>query len=300
MEQNPKKLILYGTNVTGRIIGNLFANSGVDFYGFCGRRFQEFPNGLMGKPVISPMELFQHPEDFYVILAVAESTDEILTILKKNHFPPAQVLAQVKPVNGEDHQYFDFLSLFHPGTAFVDCGCLNCRTSYLFADLCKGRYSKIFAFEPDPISFSICKQNLLKKDIRDIRIVQAGLSDHIGEAAFRTGLYGCSHIVEGGGTEQDHISEIHVTTIDDVVGEEKIGFIKMDIEGTEFSALHGAKNAIVRDKPLLAISVYHIPGDILAIMDYLHQLVPEYHFWLRHYSVGTADTVLYASPDLPA
>ena len=36
---------------------------------------------------------------------------------------------------------------------------------------------------------------------------------------------------------------------------------------------------------------------MLAIMDYLHQLVPEYRFWLRHYSVGYTDTVLYASTD---
>ena len=76
-----------------------------------------------------------------------------------------------------------------------------------------------------------------------------------------------------------------------------VGFIKMDIEGAEFDALHGAESVIVRDKPLLAISVYHRTGDMLAIMDYLHELVPEYRFWLRHYSIGVADTVLYASVD---
>ena len=51
----------------------------------------------------------------------------------------------------------------------------------------------------------------------------------------------------------------------------------------------------VRDRPLLALSVYHRMGDMLAIMDYLHHLVSEYRFWLRHYSVGLADTVLYAA-----
>lgn len=69
----------------------------------------------------------------------------------------------------------------------------------------------------------------------------------------------------------------------------------MDIEGAELDALHGAQKVIARDKPLLAISMYHRTGDMLAIMDYLHHLIPEYHFWLRHYSIGIADTVLYAS-----
>ena len=50
----------------------------------------------------------------------------------------------------------------------------------------------------------------------------------------------------------------------------------------------------MRDKPLCAISVYHKPGDVLAVMDYLHELVPEYRFWLRHYSPANSETVLYA------
>lgn len=297
--QNPKKLILYGTNVTGHIIGQLFIENNIGFYGFCGRRFQEFPDGLLGKPVISPEELFQHPDDFYVILSVAEATDEIRDILKKNHFPPSQILAQVKPVDATDSQYFEFSpDAFHPKTAFVDCGCLDCRTSRLFAAWCGDSYSKIFAFEPDPISYSICEQKLSVEPIRDFFLIQAGLSDHNGELSFHAGLYGCSHITENGGDGQDHLVTIRTTTVDDMVGDEKTGFIKMDIEGSEFSALHGARKVIVRDKPLLAISVYHLGGDMLAIMDYLHQLVPEYRFWLRHYSVGGADTVLYASTNL--
>ena len=77
-----------------------------------------------------------------------------------------------------------------------------------------------------------------------------------------------------------------------------VGFIKMDIEGAEFDALHGAKNTILRDKPLLAICVYHLRGDLFAIMDYLHELLPEYRFLLRHYGPLMTETVLYASVDL--
>jgi len=297
MEQKPKKLVLYGTNTTGRALASFLMERHIDFYGFCGRRANEFPNGLMGKPVISPAYLFQNPDDFYVILAVGEAIDEIRNILEKNCFPQDQVLSGFRPTQETDHQYFEFPSLFHHGTAFIDGGCLDCRTSYLFADWCGNEYSKIYAFEPDPVSCSICKKNLSNREIRDFNLIQAGLSDHEGEVLFRTGLYGCSHIVETGGVEEKNSVTVPVTTIDGTVGEEKVGFIKMDIEGTEFDALHGAKRVIVRDKPLLAISVYHRTGDMLAIMDYLRCLVPEYRFWLRHYSIGVADTVLYASID---
>ena len=87
---------------------------------------------------------------------------------------------------------------------------------------------------------------------------------------------------------------VNVVRLDDVI-EQRVSMIKMDIEGAECDALHGAKETIMRDKPFCAISVYHRKGDMLAIMDYLHSLVHDYRFWLRHYAVTDGDTVLYAS-----
>ena len=79
--------------------------------------------------------------------------------------------------------------------------------------------------------------------------------------------------------------------------EREVGFIKLDIEGAELDALHGAERTIIRDKPFLALSVYHRNGDVLALMTFLHEIVPEYKFWLRHYGPLHYETVLYASVD---
>ena len=294
MKREPGKLVLYGTNVTGRAIASRLIEKGVEFYGFCGRRAKEFSAGLMGKPVLSPEYLFQHSDEFYVVISACESAEELANILRENGFPQEKILFNFKPADMADHQYFEFPSLFRRGTAFVDGGCLNCRTSYSFVDWCGGEYSKIFAFEPDPISASICEKNLSYRNIRDFQLIQAGLSDRDGEVAFKTGLYNCSHILSAD-SKENNVVTVPVTTVDQAVGKERVGFIKMDIEGSEFDALHGAKGVIIRDKPLLAVSVYHRAGDMLAIMDYLCRLLPEYRFWLRHYSAGPADTVLYAA-----
>lgn len=76
--------------------------------------------------------------------------------------------------------------------------------------------------------------------------------------------------------------------------QEKVTFIKMDIEGSEIPALNGAKNIILRDKPKLAICIYHKPDDLWKIPLMLKDWVPEYRMHLRHYGRRYYGTVLYA------
>ena len=96
----------------------------------------------------------------------------------------------------------------------------------------------------------------------------------------------------------DPSHQINTARLDAAVGDRTIGMIKMDIEGAEMPALRGAAEVIRRDKPLLALAVYHRPGDMAEIMEYCLQLVPEYRFLLRQYGFGAYDTVLYASTDI--
>ena len=76
--------------------------------------------------------------------------------------------------------------------------------------------------------------------------------------------------------------------------DEKITFIKMDIEGAEQKALHGAGKIIKKYRPKLAISVYHLPNDIIEIPLMIHNMVSEYQLFLRHHYSNHWETVLYA------
>ena len=90
---------------------------------------------------------------------------------------------------------------------------------------------------------------------------------------------------------------IEVMPIDEAVDlSERVTFIKMDVEGSELEALKGARRTIVRDKPKLAICIYHKPEDMLTLPWYIKSLVPEYKLYLRHHSVMATETVLYAMP----
>ncbi|MCM1303087.1 MAG: FkbM family methyltransferase [Lachnospiraceae bacterium] len=68
----------------------------------------------------------------------------------------------------------------------------------------------------------------------------------------------------------------------------------MDIEGAEMEALTGACKTIQKNRPKLAICIYHKYEDLYRIPMYVKSLVPEYRIYIRHYSDTPSETVMYA------
>lgn len=307
LSREQKKIILYGAGFQAPSFSAMLQSENIDFYGFCGRNAAQFPDGLLGKPVITPDELVAHPDEYYVVPAVGNiSYPEIYRFLREHNYPEDHMLGWADSASIIERQYFEFPALYRRGTAFVDGGSYDCASSYKFAKWCGGEYSSIIAFEPDPDNYIRCRKKLQDAPLPNVQLINAGMSSREGTAVFSAQNSMESQITSADLPSEFNFSKvmtenditIRTVTIDGTVGDRTVGFIKMDIEGAELDALHGAKNTIVRDKPLLAISVYHLRGDEFAIMDYLHQLLPEYRFMLRHYSTSYYETILYASVDL--
>lgn len=73
-------------------------------------------------------------------------------------------------------------------------------------------------------------------------------------------------------------------TAGDIVREtlpESIDLIKLDVEGAEARALDGAAAVIGRNKPNLAVSLYHRTDDIMELIERVHALLPEHRLILR-------------------
>ena len=68
----------------------------------------------------------------------------------------------------------------------------------------------------------------------------------------------------------------------------------MDIEGSEYEALLGAKDTIYSSKPNLAICLYHKPNDLYEIPLLINSWNLGYKFYLRMHSYSAFDLVLYA------
>ncbi|MFT2112605.1 FkbM family methyltransferase [Marinomonas sp. 2405UD68-3] len=71
-------------------------------------------------------------------------------------------------------------------------------------------------------------------------------------------------------------------------------YVKMDVEGVELDVLHGMAEVIKTHRPKLAVSVYHRAEHLTVIPNLLKQLCPDYTFYLRHYTQGYSETVLFA------
>ncbi|MCL2844479.1 MAG: FkbM family methyltransferase [Chitinivibrionia bacterium] len=188
-----------------------------------------------------------------------------------------------------DKQYFSLPEMTcNDNEIFIDCGVFNGITVKDFVEFCKGKYNKIYAFEPIPDQYKNSLQNLQKWGIERVELIEKGVWS--SEATFNFAVNGVSSQISDNGT-----IPIEVVAIDSVIPEnENITFIKMDIEGAELEALKGAENTIRRCKPKLAICIYHKPMDVIEIPAFIISLVPEYKFYIRHHSLGKNETVLYA------
>ncbi len=90
---------------------------------------------------------------------------------------------------------------------------------------------------------------------------------------------------------------IKTISIDDFVKRnniQKVNFIKMDIEGAELEVLLGAKETLARFNPKLAISVYHDLEHYYKIPQFINSLNLNYKFYLNHYSIRRAESILFA------
>lgn len=196
------------------------------------------------------------------------------------------------------HQYFclrEFLKR-DKNEVFVDCGAFvgDSVETYLWQK--DGVFNKIYAFEPDPSNFSslCCRTERLRKEwgCPDSKIIceNCGLDDHSYEIAMSSEESSLSaHLSDSGNGIR-----IPVTTIDDYFKEQRVSFLKADIESFETKLLCGAKNVIKRDHPLLAMCIYHNATDFYHIQQLIHKIDDTYRFSLRHHSYYECETVLYA------
>ena len=223
-------------------------------------------------------------EEISAMLADDFSREVYLSAIqyRKTHNP------KDKPKYSKQDQYF--VKNIVPLTdkeVFVDCGAYDGDTMKEFIKATGDRYRSIICFEPvEEYHKRLEKRSTGKR----VTAINAGVYKTSTTLQFdATGGKGSSITNDAG-----HTVSVPVRAIDDVPECQNATFIKMDVEGAELDALKGAKQTILRNKPKLAICIYHMQRDFVEIPKYIHSLVPEYKLYVRHHSFSINETVLYA------
>lgn len=185
-----------------------------------------------------------------------------------------------------DMQYFDFFERDSSvKEVFIDAGAFDGSTIKSFLNWCSGDYERIIAFEPDEENY---KKASGLTNLENYSILKKGLYSKKKKVYFSAESSCGSKILDDGK------NFIDVVDLDSIVNEDRVTFIKMDIEGSELEAIKGSQNLLATQKPKLAISIYHKPEDIIEIPKLLLEINPDYNFGIRHYSFYLSDTILYA------
>lgn len=150
-------------------------------------------------------------------------------------------------------------------------------------------------FEPDPENLRKLQERVTQWDAEERRgllVWPCGLAERTGTFSFAGEEGEASHLA----TESHTGNAVACVTLDDALPGFEPNLVKLDVEGAEEAALNGAKELIGRNRPRLAISVYHRPTDLWRLPALVADWNLGYTLHLRSYGFNGFDTVCYAVP----
>ena len=150
-----------------------------------------------------------------------------------------------------------------------------------------GENGRVFAFEPSPRNANLIRASIEENSFTNVTVVEAAVSGDTGVSK----LYVSPNINSAHslldldfkydeGWKREKTIDVKVITIDDYlekkVGDLKVDFIKMDIEGSEFHAIKGMRKVLDENEHLILVSEFWPKGFLKNNKnpkDYLETLV---------------------------
>ena len=147
------------------------------------------------------------------------------------------------------------------GDVVLDIGANIGYYTLIFAKLV-GETGKVFAFEPDPINFSLLKKNIEINGYKNVVLIQKAVSDKSEKLKlFLSETNNGDHRIYNWDGSRKSV-EIESIKLDEYFEDTKqrINFIKMDIQGAEYGAVSGMTNLLNQNKSVKIISEFWPTG----------------------------------------
>jgi FkbM family methyltransferase len=270
-------------------------------------------NSFIYKRILQKYWFLLKTGKFYVINAERVNAVEKILANEKSRNTYLGIMKFRQTFRKKDYPFFGYEPMpyfieelkFGDDEVFIDCGAYVGGVIDNFLNIVPS-FKQIIAFEPMVKNFELLKEK--HGNNSKITLINAGVFDRDGDVLFSHSeneydpggaIVGICENGDASKSKTSKQSTISVKTIDGLELQ-NVSFIKMDVEGSEYYALEGAKKTILKNKPKLAICIYHSNEDMVRIAEYIHELVPEYKLYVRHHDAYDSDyahfgTVLYAS-----
>lgn len=136
--------------------------------------------------------------------------------------------------------------------------------------------SLVIAVEPNHGASQFLLRNVEENGFKDkVVFVDAALYDTVRGRGELLHFYANKHsvsarIVKDGESHTHHVKAVTIDCLTDAYKTE-VNFIKLDVEGSEYKVLEGARKTIEKYKPNMSICLYHHPRflDKFAITDFI-------------------------------
>lgn len=183
-----------------------------------------------------------------------------------------QVTSETFDVN-DWHYYRKKHTPVQKGDILLDIGTAEGLFPLVVANKCE----KMFLIEPSSF-FVKCLEKTFEPFKEKVTIYNVAVGNLDGELDFfEDSLSG-----RIGDSQKENLHKIAINRIDNLIlKEEKITYLKADIEGFEYEMLKGAENTIKRNKPKIAITTYHTENNTQEIIDLILSYVPEYNHYVK-------------------
>lgn len=200
-------------------------------------------------PIIPIEKMYRafHPDNIFNI----GSNIKMYLPCKHDYIQAEMVIHKRFFENKELAKIHDYIN---PGMNILDVGANIGNHTVYFASVLGAKH--VYSFEPMPLPSMIFRKNIILNGLENIvTLFEYGLGKEDTKAKI---------VVDGsvynnlGGTTLSECSDgkIEIKKLDGLCISDKIDFIKIDVEEMEASVLLGARETILRDKPLIWVEIF--------------------------------------------
>lgn len=217
-----------------------------------------------------------------------EDTKSIESLLSIVAFRASLSIKHLQPFETKiDEQYFEDFITEIDFDIFVDAGAYDGSDTLRFVET-NPVYEQLFLFEPFTENYHRTSEAV--SGLKNATVLQQALGSEEGEVCL--GGDGMAARITGD-LDGDIVKQ---TTLDTLLAPyigKKI-LVKMDIEGEEMPTLKGSQQLLDDPNVAFAISAYHLPHDLLDILNVFLNSKVKRKLYFRHYSSGLCESVMFA------